>query len=176
MKGETVAPSATEAAAGAVLTDALEGSVPSEAAQVAGIAATPACLIIMDGFGLAEPGSGNAISLANTPCLDDLFANRPWTRLEASGAAVGLPEGQMGNSEVGHLNIGAGRVVYQELTRINRACADGTLARNPVLMAAFAAARNRVQRFISWVCSPTAACIPATCISMRFCVRLAMRA
>ncbi|HJF63132.1 MAG TPA: 2,3-bisphosphoglycerate-independent phosphoglycerate mutase [Gordonibacter urolithinfaciens] len=104
--------------------------------------ALPACLIIMDGFGLAEPGPGNAISQARTPNLDALFAERPWTRLEASGEAVGLPEGQMGNSEVGHLNIGAGRVVFQELTRINRACADGSLAANPVLNDAFAAARE----------------------------------
>ena len=100
----------------------------------------PACLIIMDGFGLAEPGPGNAISLASTPCLDRLFETCSRTRLEASGEAVGLPEGQMGNSEVGHLNIGAGRVVHQELTRINRACADGTIASNPVLCDAFAAA------------------------------------
>ena len=100
----------------------------------------PACLVIMDGFGLAEPGPGNAISQASTPCLDDVFATRPWTKLEASGEAVGLPDGQMGNSEVGHLNIGAGRVVYQELTRINRACADGSLAANPVLNDAFSAA------------------------------------
>lgn len=100
----------------------------------------PACLIIMDGFGLAEAGPGNAISQAHTPNLDEVFANRPWTQLLASGEAVGLPDGQMGNSEVGHLNIGAGRVVFQELTRINRACADGSLAANPVLGEAFAAA------------------------------------
>ncbi len=102
----------------------------------------PACLIIMDGFGLQEPGQGNAISLADTPVLDRLFAEESMTRLEASGEAVGLPEGQMGNSEVGHLNIGAGRVVFQELTRINRACRDGSLATNPVLQEAFAAAQK----------------------------------
>ena len=85
--------------------------------------ALPVCLVIMDGFGLAPAGPGNAISLARTPFLDKLFAGE-CTRLQASGEAVGLPEGQMGNSEVGHLNIGAGRVVHQELTRINRACRD----------------------------------------------------
>ncbi len=97
----------------------------------------PACLIIMDGFGLAEPSEGNAISLANTPVLDEVFANRPFTKLEASGEAVGLPERQMGNSEVGHLNIGAGRVVYQELTRINKACRDGSISTNPVIQHVF---------------------------------------
>lgn len=66
----------------------------------------PACLVIMDGFGLADPGSGNAISLANTPHLDELFVACPHIELDASGKPVGLPEGQMGNSEVGHLNIG----------------------------------------------------------------------
>ncbi len=103
----------------------------------------PACLIIMDGFGLAEPGEGNAISQAQTPVLDKLGATCPSMRLEASGEAVGLPEGQMGNSEVGHLNIGAGRVVYQELTRINKACADGSLAKNPVLQDVFTKVRER---------------------------------
>ncbi len=101
----------------------------------------PACLIIMDGFGLAPESEGNAIACAHTPVLDELFANRPWIRLEASGEAVGLPEGQMGNSEVGHLNIGAGRVVFQELTRVNRACRDGSLALNPRIIEAFKAAK-----------------------------------
>ena len=117
-------------------------SAVEESQATEGGLALPACLVIMDGYGLAEPGPGNAISLARTPNLDRLFATCPHTRLEASGEAVGLPEGQMGNSEVGHLNIGAGRVVYQELTRINRACADGSLAANPVLGEAFAAARE----------------------------------
>lgn len=102
----------------------------------------PACLIIMDGFGLDEPSPGNAISLAETPVLDKVFSICSTTRLQASGEAVGLPEGQMGNSEVGHLNIGAGRIVFQELTRINRACRDGSIAENPVINAAFDAARE----------------------------------
>ncbi len=100
----------------------------------------PLALVIMDGYGLAEPGPGNAISLANTPNLDRLFAEYPNTALACSGLAVGLPDGQMGNSEVGHLNIGAGRVIYQELTRIDRAIEDGSFGSNPVLLAAIDAA------------------------------------
>jgi 2,3-bisphosphoglycerate-independent phosphoglycerate mutase len=93
----------------------------------------PACLIIMDGFGLAPDGPANAISVADTPHLDELFDAYPTSKLCASGLAVGLPEGQMGNSEVGHLNIGAGRVVYQELTRIDQAIEDGTIFDNVIL-------------------------------------------
>ena len=102
--------------------------------------ALPVCLVIMDGFGLAPAGPGNAISLAHTPFLDKLFAGE-CTRLQASGEAVGLPEGQMGNSEVGHLNIGAGRVVHQELTRINRACRTGSIDENEVINACLDASR-----------------------------------
>lgn len=102
----------------------------------------PACLIIMDGYGLADPSPTNAISQAKTPNLDKLFASCSHTTLEASGEAVGLPAGQMGNSEVGHLNIGAGRVVYQELTRINHACEDGSIAHNDVINKAFADAKK----------------------------------
>ncbi len=100
----------------------------------------PVALVIMDGFGLAPPGPGNAIHLARTPNLDALFERWPSTSLACSGLAVGLPEGQMGNSEVGHLNIGAGRVVYQELTRIFKAIEDGSLAENEVLRGAIDAA------------------------------------
>ncbi len=94
----------------------------------------PACLIIMDGFGLADQSDGNAIGLANTPNLDRLFATCPHIELDASGKPVGLPDGQMGNSEVGHLNIGAGRTIHQELSRIDTACADGSLFENAVLV------------------------------------------
>lgn len=100
----------------------------------------PVALVIMDGFGLAPPGPGNAIHLARTPNLDRLLERWPSTALACSGLAVGLPEGQMGNSEVGHLNIGAGRVVYQELTRIFKAIEDGSLAQNQVLRDAIDAA------------------------------------
>jgi 2,3-bisphosphoglycerate-independent phosphoglycerate mutase len=100
----------------------------------------PVALIVMDGYGLAAPGPGNAVTLARTPNLDRLVAQYPDTSLKCSGLAVGLPEGQMGNSEVGHLNIGAGRVVYQELTRIDSAIRDGSFFENPVLVKAIDAA------------------------------------
>ena len=100
----------------------------------------PALLVIMDGFGLAPAGDNNAVYKAKKPFLDKLWNEYPHTTLGASGEDVGLPDGQMGNSEVGHLNIGAGRVVHQELSRINCACADGTLLRNQVLIDAFDAA------------------------------------
>jgi 2,3-bisphosphoglycerate-independent phosphoglycerate mutase len=86
-----------------------------------------ACLVILDGWGLAEPGPGNAVELADTPVFDELWDTYPHTRLRAGGVSVGLPEGQMGNSEVGHLNLGAGAVVEQDLTRIDRAVGEGTL-------------------------------------------------
>ncbi len=85
-------------------------------------------LIILDGWGLAPDGPGNAISQADTPTFDRLWADHPHTELTAKGQAVGLPEGQMGNSEVGHLNLGAGAIVKQDLTRIDEAVADGSFA------------------------------------------------
>jgi 2,3-bisphosphoglycerate-independent phosphoglycerate mutase len=95
------------------------------------------CLVILDGWGLAPEGPGNAVSLAHTPIFDELWDRYPHTQLTASGRAVGLPDGQMGNSEVGHLNLGAGSVIRQDLTRINDAVADGSLDANPTLRAAF---------------------------------------
>jgi 2,3-bisphosphoglycerate-independent phosphoglycerate mutase len=100
-------------------------------------------LVILDGWGCAPPGPGNAVELANTPVFDDLWARYPHTTLEASGLAVGLPPGQMGNSEVGHLTIGAGRVVPQDLVRIHKAIDDGTFFENPALVDAFERARLR---------------------------------
>ena len=91
-------------------------------------------LMILDGWGIAPAGPYNAAKTAKTPELSRLFETYPHTRLLASGNAVGLPEGQMGNSEVGHLNIGAGRIVYQELTRITKACEEGTLLQNKALL------------------------------------------
>jgi 2,3-bisphosphoglycerate-independent phosphoglycerate mutase len=96
-----------------------------------------AALVILDGWGIAPDGPGNAVSLASTPVFDELCSAYPTTQLTACGRAVGLPEGQMGNSEVGHLNLGAGAIVMQDLTRIDLAVEDGELASNEVLRAAF---------------------------------------
>ena len=93
----------------------------------------PCTLIILDGWGISSQSKGNAVKLAKTPYLDTLFATYPHTRLLCSGKEVGLPPGTMGNSEVGHLNIGAGRIVYQDLLRIDKAIADGSFYENKVL-------------------------------------------
>jgi len=98
--------------------------------------------MILDGWGIAKNKEVSAIDKANTPYIDSLFRNYPHSKLEASGLAVGLPEGQMGNSEVGHMNIGAGRVVYQDLVRVNNAVVDQSLAKNKTLLEAFGYAKS----------------------------------
>jgi 2,3-bisphosphoglycerate-independent phosphoglycerate mutase len=100
-------------------------------------------LVILDGWGIAPPGPGNAVELADTPVFDRLMRDCPHTTLVASGEAVGLPSGQMGNSEVGHLTIGSGRILDQDLQRVNRAVSSGSLFENEALVAAFARARER---------------------------------
>ena len=90
----------------------------------------PTVLMILDGYGLNERHDGNAVFEAKTPVMDKLMAECPFVKGNASGMAVGLPEGQMGNSEVGHLNMGAGRIVYQELTRITKEIQDGDFFKN----------------------------------------------
>ena len=91
----------------------------------------PCVLIILDGWGLRESSENNAVKMADTPFLDHLLNTWPHTQLTCSGEAVGLPQGVMGNSEVGHMNIGAGRVVFQDLLRINQAIANGSFTENP---------------------------------------------
>ena len=95
------------------------------------------CLVVLDGWGLAPDGPGNAVSLADTPVFDHIWAEHPHTTLTACGGAVGLPDGQMGNSEVGHLNLGAGAVVKQDLVRIDEA----DFAENEALVAAMRSQR-----------------------------------
>jgi 2,3-bisphosphoglycerate-independent phosphoglycerate mutase len=109
---------------------------------VTGLPVPAVCLVVLDGWGIADPGPGNAVDLADTPVFDDLWQRYPHTTLTAQGEAVGLPEGQMGNSEVGHLNLGAGAVVKQDLTRIDEAVAGGTLAENDVLVEAMSDAER----------------------------------
>src|SRR6478672_12674939 len=96
----------------------------------------PVVLVVLDGWGYREEREGNAIRMARVPTWDRLWARAPRTLLDASGLAVGLPEGQMGNSEVGHLNLGAGRVVKQDLVRIDDDLESGAFYENPVLVAA----------------------------------------
>ena len=103
---------------------------------------TPTVLIIMDGFALGEDIPGNAVLAAATPQLDYLFSQYPFCQLDASGLSVGLPEGQMGNSEVGHTNIGAGRVVFQDLPKISLAIQDGTFFQNPAYLEAIRACKE----------------------------------
>ncbi|NLA27846.1 MAG: 2,3-bisphosphoglycerate-independent phosphoglycerate mutase, partial [Firmicutes bacterium] len=96
----------------------------------------PVALVILDGWGHCNDIAGNAILQAHTPRMDYLTENHPCCLLDAAGEAVGLPAGQMGNSEVGHLNLGAGRTVYQDLTRISHAIDEGVFFKNPVLLKA----------------------------------------
>lgn len=100
-------------------------------------------LVVLDGWGCAPPGPGNAVALARTPVFDRLWAEYPHTTLKAAGEAVGLPDGQMGNSEVGHLTIGSGRVLFQDLQRVNLAIRDGSFFENPALLGVFRRARER---------------------------------
>ena len=117
----------------------------------------PVVLIIRDGWGINPGGkakaqeNGDATLLAKTPFHDHLYATYPWGKVSGSGEDVGLPDGQMGNSEVGHLNLGAGRIVYQDLTRINKAIKDGELVGNPVLKEAFEQAKGRRLHFLGLV-------------------------
>jgi len=104
---------------------------------------TLVALVILDGWGLAPAAPGNAVELAATPVFDALWERYPHTTLQASGAAVGLPDGQMGNSEVGHLTIGSGRILFQDLARVNQAVADGSLQDLDALVSAFERARER---------------------------------
>ena len=102
----------------------------------------PTVLLILDGYGLSDTKEGNGVALANTPVMDKLMAEYPFVKGYASGMAVGLPDGQMGNSEVGHLNMGAGRIVYQELTRITKEIEDGTFFENEALVEAMENAKK----------------------------------
>ena len=94
----------------------------------------PTVLMILDGYGINEKENGNAVAKAKTPVMDKLMATYPYVKGYASGLAVGLPDGQMGNSEVGHLNMGAGRIVYQELTRITKEIEDGVFFENEAFL------------------------------------------
>ena len=104
--------------------------------------AKKALLMILDGWGIGDHGKDDAIFCTPTPYMDYLAQNYPMSQLLASGENVGLPDGQMGNSEVGHLNIGAGRIVYQDLVKINRACADGSILKNPEIVSAYEYAKQ----------------------------------
>ena len=131
------------------------------------------CLVILDGWGLAEAGPGNAIEQADTPVFDELWGSYDHAQLTAWGRAVGLPEGQMGNSEVGHLNLGAGAVVPQDLTRIDDAVEDGSFFENEVLRDACAAARDSGRLHLLGLVSEGG--VHASMDHLRACIELAAR-
>ena len=114
--------------------------------------------MVLDGYGLNENPEGNAIAMAKTPVMDRLMKEYPFVKGNASGLAVGLPDGQMGNSEVGHMNIGAGRIIYQGLTRITKAIEDGDFFENKGLLAAMDNCKNTILTCICGGFSLTAAC------------------
>ena len=110
----------------------------------------PVVLMILDGYGLNDKCEANAVCEGKTPVMDQLMSQCPFVEGQASGMAVGLPEGQMGNSEVGHLNMGAGRIVYQELTRITKSIQDGDFFENKAFMAAVENCKKISSRFRSF--------------------------
>jgi 2,3-bisphosphoglycerate-independent phosphoglycerate mutase len=130
-------------------------------------------LVVLDGWGLAPAGPGNAISLAKTPVFDELWSSYPHTQLDASGKSVGLPEGRMGNSEVGHLNLGAGAVIKQDLVRIDDAIADGSFFENDALNDACARARESGRLHLIGLVSDGA--VHSSLDHVRACIELAVR-
>jgi 2,3-bisphosphoglycerate-independent phosphoglycerate mutase len=131
------------------------------------------CLVVLDGWGLAPPGPGNAVEMAHTPVFDELWRTYPHTTLTAWGRAVGLPDGQMGNSEVGHLNLGAGTIVKQDLTRIDDAIQEGSFFENEVLREACAAGREAGRFHLLGLVS--AGGVHASMDHLRACAELAAR-
>jgi 2,3-bisphosphoglycerate-independent phosphoglycerate mutase len=139
-----------------------------------GVPSAPSlALVVLDGWGLAPPGPGNAVSLADTPTFDKLWREYPHTTLDASGKSVGLPDGQMGNSEVGHLNLGAGAIVKQDLVRIDDAIADGSFFENEALRAACAAGRSAGRLHLIGLVSDGA--VHSSMDHLRACIDLAAR-
>jgi 2,3-bisphosphoglycerate-independent phosphoglycerate mutase len=135
--------------------------------------ASSLALVVLDGWGLAPPGPGNAVSLADTPRFDELWRAYPHTTLDASGRSVGLPDGQMGNSEVGHLNLGAGAIVKQDLVKINDSIADGSFFENETLRAACATARSAGHLHLLGLVSDGA--VHSSMGHLQACVELAVR-
>jgi len=128
-------------------------------------------IVVLDGWALAPPGPGNAVALADTPVFDELWSRYPHATLDASGTSVGLPEGQMGNSEVGHLNLGAGAVVKQDLVRIDDAIADGSFFRNEALLRVCGAARQSGRLHLAGLVSDGG--VHSSMNHLRACVQLA---
>jgi len=125
----------------------------------------PHVLIILDGFGHREASDSNAIKAAHTPHWNRILAENPHGLISGSGMDVGLPDGQMGNSEVGHMNLGAGRVVYQDFTRITKAIRDGDFLPIPSSRRRWTRPSPPARRCMYWACCPKAGCIPtrSTC-------------